>query len=179
MQKQLKKLAYTIALLTTCMTCANAAFYVGPSLSMLDNTSPNGGYRGLQPRINIGYNEMVSSCTYMALEIFASPGSILLNDNTPTGDSLKSGYSYGAGFIPGYLITDNVIGYLRLGVLEMNFSSPNDTQSGGQVGLGLQTALTQNWNLRTEYDYSAFSRANSIGAVKIDQFMLGLIYNFI
>jgi opacity protein-like surface antigen len=175
----LKKLALSCCLFATTLATAHAAFYMGPSLSLIDNTSQLGNYRGLQPRINIGYNDMFSAYTYLAIEAFGSPSSILINNNTQSGPSLRSTYTYGLSLISGYMITDNVIGYLRLGAVEANFSSPNASQSGGQVGLGLQTPLTENWHLRTEYIYSAFSKASSIGSVKTDQVMLGLIYNFI
>lgn len=175
----LKKLTLACALITTSITTAHAAFYAGPLVGLTSNTSPNGNFRAIQPIIAIGYSEMVSTCTYLAIEAFGSPTSLMLDDNTPGGSSLRSTYSLGASFIPGYLITDNVIGYLRLGIVTTKFEAPNTVKTGGQVGLGLQTGLTDEWQLRFEYDYSAFKSAPEIGSVKTDQVLLGLIYNFI
>lgn len=175
----LKKITLTCGVILATMSTAHAAFYAGPMLGLINNSSQNGNYRGLQPTLAVGYNEMVSSCTYMAVEAFGAPFNIMLDDNTPSGSSLRSTYSLGASLIPGYLITDNVIGYLRVGLITTKFGAPNATRAGGQFGLGVQTGLTDEWQLRFEYDYAAYRQASDIGAVKADQIFLGLIFNFL
>jgi hypothetical protein len=175
----LKKITLASVLSALTISTAHAsAFYAGPSLGLINHTSPNGSYRGIQPTLHVGYMDMVSTCTYIAFEGFASPGNAELSDDTPAGNSLKSTYSMGASFIPGYLITDNVIGYLRLGIIDTNFSS-GSSKAGGQAGLGLQTALTDEWRLYMEYDYSKYSSNKSLGTVKTDQFVLGVNYLFL
>lgn len=176
----LKKIALASAMTALTISTAHAAaFYAGPSLDLINNTSPNGSYRGIQPTLHVGYSDMMSTCGYLAGEIFATPGGFQIGDNTPGGDTLKSTYAYGASFIPGYLITDNVVGFLRLGIVATNFTGSSSNVTGGQGGLGLQTALTKEWRLYMEYDFTAYKSSNNIGSVKTDQFMLGVNYQFL
>ncbi len=46
------------------------------------------------------------------------------------------------------MITDYVLGYGRLGVVRSRFSDQSNNATGWQVGLGGQTNLAQNWDLR-------------------------------
>lgn len=176
----LKKIALATAMTALTISTAHAgALYAGPSLDLINNTSPNGNYRGIQPTLHIGYSDMMSTCGYIAGEIFGTPGGFQLSDNTPGTDNLKSTYNFGASFIPGYLITDNVVGFLRLGVVTTNFTGASSMRTGGQAGAGLQTALTKEWRLYMEYDFTAYQSGSNIGSVKTDQVMLGVNYQFL
>jgi opacity protein-like surface antigen len=50
--------------------------------------------------------------------------------------------------------------------------------SGAQLGLGLQTNVTQNVDARFEYDYTAYNSVSGLKSPTQDAFHLGLIYKF-
>jgi opacity protein-like surface antigen len=101
--------------------------------------------------------------------------------------TLKNKYGYGLSFIPGLMLSDHTMIYARAGVVRTRFEDSvsgyknRKTLTGGQVGLGLQTSLTQNVDLRGEYDFTTYG-SQTIDGTKIkprtDTFTLGLIYKF-
>jgi len=80
------------------------------------------------------------------------------------------------------MLSDHTMAYARLGVVRTRFSDTSSTQTGGQFGVGMQTTVTQNVDLRGEYVYTAYSSFNnsisSISSPRSDAFNLGLIYKF-
>jgi opacity protein-like surface antigen len=74
------------------------------------------------------------------------------------------------------------MGYARFGVIRSRFmpkGASNNTITGGQFGLGLQTSLMQNWDIRGEYTYSAYSSLTGVaGNPRTDQATLSLVYKF-
>lgn len=162
------------ATLSANMYAAN--LYLGPTLFVITNTSTTSNYRGLQPRMSLGYAQMIDDF-YMAGEIFATPATATLTDNHPDGEvSVRSTRSFGVSLLPGGMITEHVLAFARIGVLSTQFPSPNSSRTAGQVGVGLQTSLTPYWDLRAEYDYIAYKTGTGIGSVKSDQVGVGLVY---
>lgn len=121
----------------------------------------------------LGYGKMVNQTIYLGGEVFASGYSsdvegLSIEDNSA---HYKTKYSYGASVIPGILLSQNTMAYARLGVVQTGFklesdsplgnSSKNETVTGGQAGLGLQTHLTKNLDLRGEYDFTAYKSFDS------------------
>jgi len=159
----------------------NAAFagapYLGASLGQRVNTSTNRNFRGVPVDFFVGYGATIGEGIYLAGEVFANLATAQVSDN-----GLKSNYGYGVSFIPGLLLSDHTMGYLRAGIIRSRFSPSglkNSTVSGGQFGLGLQTNLMQNWDLRGEYDYDAYSSLSGVsGNPRSDEFNLGMIYKF-
>lgn len=172
--------------LTITKAFANAVPYVGGSVGINTNTSNikisnsilNGGnFRGVPFNIFIGYGGVVNQNFYLAGELFSTLWSMNISDN----NKLKTSYSYGMSFIPGVMLSDHTLMYLRFGVLGSRFSQQSLTRAGGQLGLGMQTSLTQNFDVRAEYDYVAYRSYNDAGGSVLprsDQVSLGLIYKF-
>lgn len=158
--------------------------YVGFSLGGRTNiTSTPVAYRGIEGILTAGYGILLTNGFYIAEEIFVSDGFQVQNYND-SAESAKSSWSIGLSVLPGYLILDNLIGYLRLGVVKTHFSS-DGSSNGGQMGLGLEAALTESWDLRGEYIYSFYQSTagcnpapGTLGSVKSDQFNIGLMYKF-
>ena len=172
----LKKLLATTVILAVSSSVVNAAPYVAASVGVQANTSNSGSARVMPATIAAGYGAIVAPNIYMAGELFVVPGSAELNDY-----GVKTTYGYGISFIPGVMLSDHTMGYARAGLVRSQFSSPRANATGGQLGLGMQTSLTQNWDLRGEYVYTAYrsiSGANGISSPKSDQFNLGVMYKF-
>lgn len=157
--------------------------YVGFSVGSRVNTATDPvHFRGIDGILSLGYGAMLNPAFYLAGEIWGL-GTVNVKDypSTPrtTTFSTKSNWSYGASVLPGYMITDYVLGYVRLGVQRTRFNGQDETENGWHAGLGGQTNLTQNWDLRGEYVYSRYQSVRAIGRPQSDQFNLGLVYKFV
>ena len=173
-----KKLLVASAILAVTSTVGlpAGAPYLGASVGVVDNTSNSGNFRGMPLTINGGYGGLVNQNVYLAGELFGVVGTATLNNN-PGADGLRTTYGYGASFIPGIMVSDHTMTYARLGVVKNRFTSYNKTATGGQAGLGIQTSVTQNWDVRGEYDYTKYRKFNSVSP-KADAFNIGLVYKF-
>lgn len=158
--------------------------YVGLSLGARTNYTSNPvAYKGIEGTLTAGFGVLVKNGFYIAEEVFIGDGFQVQNYDD-SAEGAKSSWSIGLSVLPGYLILDNLIGYLRLGVVKTHFSS-DGSNNGGQVGLGFESALSESWDLRGEYIYSFYessqncgSRPGQLGSVKSDQFNIGLLYKF-
>jgi len=171
-----KKLLIASAILAVTSGVALAAPYVGGSVGVDVNTNNNNNFRGVPFSVFGGYGTTVSQNIYLAGEVFGTVGTASLNDN-----GLKSTYGYGVSVIPGLMLSDRVMAFARAGVVRTHFSPTgvrNTNDTGGQLGLGLQTGLTQNLDLRGEYDYTSYGKFSGLSKVTSDQFSLGLVYRF-
>lgn len=184
-------LASAIAAATTGIAVANTAPYVGASVGIINNTADvkangsnftGGAYRGVPFNLFAGYGGVISQSFYLAGELFGTVGTANISDNT----QLKTSYGLGASVIPGIMLSDHTLAYARAGILRSRFPNGNgNTQTGGQFGLGMQTSLTQNVDLRGEYDFAAYQSKNyNLGtttasvAPRSDAFSVGLVYKF-
>jgi outer membrane immunogenic protein len=185
-------LASAIVSVTSSIAVANPAPYIGAGLGIVTNTSSSvanskvgttilsqpGNFRGVPFNLFAGYGGVVSQTIYLAGEVFGTVGTGEISNS----NELKTTYGYGASVIPGVLLSDHTLAFVRAGLVRTRFSSANSTRTGGQIGLGLQTCVTQNVDVRGEYDYTSYgSFNNSIGNVsspRSDAFNLGLIYKF-
>ncbi len=178
----IKKLLVASAILaaTSSVSFATAAPapYLGASLGVVNNSSSYGNFRGMPLTISGGFGGLVNQTIYLAGELFGTLGTSTLQSNPAVNhSSLKSTYGYGASVIPGIMLSDHTMTYARLGVVKTRFSHYSKTVTGGQLGLGMQTSLTQNWDLRGEYDYTAYNKFSGM-SVKSDAFNLGVVYKF-
>jgi opacity protein-like surface antigen len=176
----LRKIAIATAVLavTSTVAFANGAPYAGLSAGVITNTSTTVNYRGMPGNIFAGYGATIGIGIYLAGEVSGTLGAITITDN-----GLRSTYSYGISFIPGLMLSDHTMGYARLGLLRTHFTPKGNvgaaTVAGGEFGLGLQTSLTQNWDLRMEYDYIASRSISGLsGTPRTDTTTLGLAYKF-
>lgn len=153
-------------------TGAYVGFGIGSRINYLSNTAT---FNGIEGNIFGGYG-MAWDQVYAAVEIFAQDTAELSNYRNNVSNA-SSTWGYGLSVLPGYMINDSVLGYLRLGVVSTRFSAGNNSATGGQAGFGLQTALSNSWDLRGEYVYSFYKSIRS-GNPKAQQFNLGLVYKF-
>lgn len=176
----MRKKILACAILAACVNTGAMAgnFYVGPTLFAENISANQSSYRGMHPRMSLGYGDRMENY-YLAGEIFAVPFSTPISYSTnSTGVNARISRSFGLSLLPGYMITDSVMGYLRLGVVNSKFSGPNTSKSGGQVGAGLETNLTSNWDLRGEYIYTAYQSVNGLGSAKSNEVGIGAVYKF-
>lgn len=177
-----KILLFTFSFLTTSICLANAAPYVGASVGVTANTEINvtrdnfyhSSFRGMPFAVFLGYGAVISANFYIGAEVTGTAFTAELNDN-----GLKTSYGYGFSVLPGFLLCDHTLTYIRLGILSARFPSVENSSTGGQAGLGLQTSLTQNVDIRGEYDYIAYKTiADTEITPRADQFVLSFIYKF-
>ncbi len=161
---------------TSTVAFAAGAPYLGASVGIVDNLAQGGNFRGAPLTVNGGYGAVLNQNFYLAGEVFATVGTLTLKNNS-TMNNLQTTYGYGASFIPGLMLSDHTMTYARLGVVKTRFTTYSKTVTGGQIGLGLQTSVTQNWDLRGEYDYTKYNKFSGISATT-DAFNIGLVYKF-
>lgn len=199
----LKKIAVAAILISgSSVALANISGspYIGAGLGLNQQIFENkygatetnfGGTGGL---VNIygGYGARVNKNIYLGGEVLANTTTGVVDAAEASSASLKfrTKYSYGASLIPGLMLSDNTMLYARAGVVKTKFnvkaevpgasSSDNNTVSGAQFGLGLQTKVTQKMDLRGEYVYTDYNTFHSLGN-KIEatsgQANFGLVYN--
>jgi opacity protein-like surface antigen len=163
--------------------CATARFgsgaYLGLSVGARTNyTRTPVVYKGLEGTLSLGYAEMLAPNFYLAGELFGGDSAQLVNYRDIASNGVRSTWSYGFDLIPGVLLTDSVLGYLRAGVVRTRFNNQGSNANAWQAGLGMQTNVAANWDLRLEYIYSIYRSVNLIGNPNSDQYNLGLVYKF-
>jgi len=161
----------------------------------------NGWVGGLM----LGYGQYFSNMYYLGGELFGNLSNANENYNATSLDGgapvayngkVTVNGSYGLALLPGVKLNDATLGYIRLGYNWTNIkyqesltgvgsASKTNTSGGFAYGVGMETLLSGNWSLRTEYTYTNYNSSNtSLGAgTNVDpsdnQFMLGLLYHFV
>ncbi len=171
--------------------CPVNTFGVGPyvGLSVGDRTNYSGTpvtFKGIDGNLSLGYSGLFNSSFYLAGEVF---GIATANVKDFTNViyrpqqtvSAKSSWGYGASILPGYMLTDTVLGYLRAGAIRTRFNGDNANvnETGWQVGLGGEAQLMPYLDVRGEYIYTSYGTVASIGKTSSDQANLGLVYKFL
>jgi opacity protein-like surface antigen len=189
-----KKVLLASAILAASSTVAMAAApYVGIGSGLVVNTLDLGQvsnvgelgifYRGIPVNLFAGYGGMVSDSMYLAGELNGTVGTFNITDTT----GLRSQYGLSLSVLPGVMLSDHTMAFARLGVVKTHFTTPSyakwsdTTPWGGEAGLGMQTSLTQNLDLRGEYDFVAYKSTSSNtfkDTPRADQFNVSLVYNF-
>lgn len=169
---------------TTGIALANPAPYIGAGLGIIANTTNNGmygSYRGVPFNVFAGYGGLLTDSFYLAGELDGTLTSGVIADN----GAIKSTYGYGLSVLPGVMLNDRTLAFARLGVVRTRFSDISTTQTGGQLGFGLQTSLTQSIDLRGEYDFTAYRSVSTTfygfrfsAKPRQDAFNLSLVYKF-
>jgi len=171
----LKRMLWCLLLLLSISARAGN-IYFGPTVFIENTTSDNDNFRAIHPRISVGYEEIIHYI-FLAGELYFVPGAISFSEsNTYRPQSVQTQQQYGLSFLPGLYISEYIVGYARLGMVETRFWGPNVTKAGAEIGVGLQSQLSDNWSLRTEYIYYAYPSISTIGRPHTDQYGLGLIY---
>lgn len=175
-----KKLLIATAVLAASSSIAqafvgNPTVYLGGDIGLTINSAKNTTtYRGVTGNINLGYGGIVSPSVYLAGEVYFIPGTISVGQSS----ALKTSWGAGASIIPGWMLNDKTMAYARLGVSEARFTGPGQAKVGGHVGLGLQTNLCQNWDLRGEYVWNKFTSPNGFTTPVSDVVNVGIVYRF-
>ena len=106
--------------------------------------------------------------------------------------SIRAQFGINSACIAGGALYKGCARFVDMDVIEVkeataaSSSSGKKTLTGGQIGVGLQTTLTQNVDLRGEYDFTSYKSGNfntGIGVTnkispRSDSFNLGLVYKF-
>ncbi len=174
----------------SCTYTYQAAPYVGVGLGNFVTYSGRGAVQNaISGNINAGYAAMINPMFYLAGEALIEGDANVKNytrvsTTAAASASARSNWGYGLSIIPGYMVTDHVLGFARLGAVRSRFNDQGVWSTGWQVGLGLQTNVYQNWDMRAEYDYTNYNRVNGsnnggIGKPQRNQAVLGLIYKFL
>lgn len=164
---------------TSMSYASNSSLYLYPNVLLQSITSDDSSYRGLSPKLALGYGTVLGQSFFLAGEVSATVGTAILSNNTDiNGTSLRVNRSYDLSILPGMLFSENTMGFVRFGVVSSNFSSPNETVAGGEIGVGLQFAVLNCWYVRGEYFYTAYGSSQNVGTPVSDTFALGAVYTF-
>ena len=159
-----------------------AAPWVGASLSVINNYARwPAAYKGFGGRINAGYGKLLNQSIYIGGEVFGSDNfrvrDLPLNNSRLTG--ISSSWSYGFDLIPGILMNQFLLGYVRLGVLNTYFNDVRHQRTGLEIGIGGQANVRGNVDIRAEYVYSEYTNFYRSVQPNQDHFNLGLVYKFV
>jgi len=175
----LGKLLSTITIFTVSTSLSYAGlFYMGPSLEYESVKGDDSSYQTLSPRLTLGYAEKLDYPYYLAGELFAVAGNI---SGHPDDSGLKNTPSFGIAILPGMMISDNTFLYGRLGTITTDFSAADSYTWGGQIGAGIETAITDTWDIRTEYIFTQYGELNgdsSMGSPHSNTVAIGVIHRF-
>ena len=172
-----KILIAVLSVLVAQAASAEGAPYLGAAVGIATNTSdaPNLNYRGMPLTLSAGYGGLLSQNLYLGGEVFGRLGTANLDNN-----GLKSSYGYGISVLPGLMLGERAMTFLRVGWVRSHFTPEGTTSNrdvdGAQLGVGMQLGLTQNVDLRGEYTFSDYQSFGSIRNPKQDQYNLGLIF---
>jgi opacity protein-like surface antigen len=178
----LKKLLAVTALMSVVNVAAASAYpYVGVSSGLLINSTESGEtsgsagvFRGIPLNVFLGFANQTPQGLYLAGELTGTLGAAEISN----ANGLKTTYGYGASIIPGVMLSEHTLAFGRAGIVNSRFSNVSSNSTGGQLGAGLQTSLTQSLDLRGEYDFTAYKSVGSVGAPRQDAFTAGLVYKF-
>lgn len=130
---------------------------------------PDLGGDGVFAEVTAGYDYMVSERFLLGAFVDAHVGNIGFSANTPGGFgnvSLENKYGFDVAARAGYLLTPTTLGYVLGGYSWQRFEvdglpsgAPFDTEkdrSGYVLGVGMETAISGNWTLKSEYRYANY-----------------------
>lgn len=157
--------------------------YLGVGVGAL-NTENNFGGIG---KLFGGYEGLLGSCHqyYLAGELFADG---FFNEQSCHchGSRHHSTHRFttglGASILPGFLLTPCNIVFARIGIKTANWNSRygarHQWQTGGQLGLGMQTRFACHWSVRGEYVYTGCGTFNCFGNRRSNEVDASVVYNF-
>jgi opacity protein-like surface antigen len=178
-KQMLKKIMTGCTLLFSCITVSHAAaLYMSPTFFLKANTSGSNNDRELSPRFSLGYGGNTTQYYYFGGEIFVNPFSALVTNHHQTGPTIRNTHSFGISIIPGVRLNESSMLYARIGGIDSHFTYNNNNDVGLQVGLGLLTTVSMNWDIRGEYNYTTYRSMTGIGAPRSDWYGIGAVYRF-
>ncbi|WFP61357.1 outer membrane beta-barrel protein [Mesorhizobium sp. WSM4904] len=126
------------------------------------------GGNGVFGELTAGYDHMVSERVLLGGFIDATYGNIgpSLSASGLASADLQNVYGFDVGVRAGYLLNPNTLGYVLGGYSWQHFKLDGDLGGGGfdftqnrggyVLGVGMETVLSGNWTLKTEYRYADY-----------------------
>lgn len=151
-----------------------------------------------------GYGQYFQDAYYLAAEILVNTSGANQSNNgtTTTGgvtvtsnNKFSANNGYGIRLLPGIKLNNSSLLYIPLGWMATSLkgttsvtdgtttasTSKSNTSGAFVFGLGIETAVYENFSIRGEYNHTNYNSFSS-GGVKWtpydNQFMLGLLYHF-
>lgn len=166
--------------------------YVGASIGpRINMTKAPLTYIGAEGVLSAGLGHLWNHKYYLAAEIFGGNSANLDKFGTfqqgVALDSVRSTWNYGADIIPGFMVNDKTFIYGRGGIVQMRVAVQSQLGSSGyntngwRAGLGAQTNIYKNLDVRMEYIFSMYERITQLSAEGkpfSDQCNVGLVYKF-
>lgn len=176
----MKKISILSAALATGLSINAHATntYVGLMAGIQDITTSSARFRGFRPGAFIGYGQMMSNDFYLAGELTGSFGAVITDSSSTDSNSVRTTLMSTIAILPGMMINNAALLYMRLGGAYARFSSAGMNLYGVVGGAGLEAAMTPDWSLRFEYDFTSFRSSGSLNSPKSDEMMLSLKYTF-
>ena len=166
-------------------------FSIGPRI-MVTGTPLQ--YVGVDGTLSVGYGHLWNQWFYLGGEIFGG-NSIRMKNFGPQNiaqariKNVRTSWNYGFDAIPGIMINDHTLGYVRGGVVNTRFqiqtaqfSVVETDPTGWRVGVGMQTNVYKNLDVRFDYIYNQFYRQTNpipIGRPVMNLFEFGVVYRFV
>lgn len=164
------KKAVTSSLILLCAsstTFAKTTSYAGGGLAIGGYSNPYSGY----------YQQ--SGLYGASVNVFAGKGKYVdKEEKIYVAGELGANYSHGTGgrnaaglnlsIIPGLMVTDSTMLYGRVGAAASVGS--HNLIFGPVVGIGAQTNVKKNWDVRAEYTNYSSSNSSQIGAALVYKF---------
>ncbi len=160
-----------------CTSTFAGGFYLGPSVFFQDISAKYSSFTGARPRVAVGYGTNADNF-YIAAEVFASPVVKTFSNSNRNAVTAKATQVYGVSVLPGMMLNDQFMGFLRIGVVSARFAGPSTSRKGFMGGAGIQTNLVGGWEVRGEYDYAAYQSVSGLGSPKSNEIGVGVIYQF-
>ena len=150
----------------------------GSSVPSITNSTP-AVYQGVEGILSGGYALTFNQRWYLAGEIYGADSARAKNLPRPSGFGVQSTWVYGIDVIPGVILTDDFLAYLRVGAVGTEFNHPRVNKGGWQLGAGGQVNLVRNWDLRAEYIFSSYTSVSpALSKIGANQFNVGVVYKF-
>jgi outer membrane immunogenic protein len=133
-----------------------------------------------------------------------SPTGVVTTNAAAVGfdGTVKLRYEYGIALIPGVKVSDSTMLYGRIGWVRGKFRAnvnpfvvsastgiipsvnvlnleSNHTSNGLQLGIGLETMVTNNCSVKVEYDWDRYSNTFGISHPTVDKALVGVAYHFV
>lgn len=172
-------LAAAILAATSGIAVAGPKPYVGVSVGVATNTSSHAAgsqqYSRVAPYgLFAGYGGLITDDIYLGGEISGTIGAAKITE--PGTNAMSTTFGYGLSVVPGLMLSKDTMVFARGGLVGTRFDDAGKIATGGIFGVGMQTAVSQNVDVRGEYDFTAYKSVRFISAPRSDAFTVGLVY---
>lgn len=170
-----------------------SGLYAGMSTGVVLNTSATPStYAGWQGTAFGGVGGYIAPRFYLGAEVYGANNAKIRLASVSGYTRAASGWSYGADIMPGVLLNDYNLFYLRLGGQSTTFYPghsanysrdtppdgylPSYSNCGWQLGLGEQSKIAKHLELRLEGTFTDYNKHRLSTKMYSSQVNLGLVY---